>query len=115
MTQRRSVAHSSHKTAHHSDLKTEKLGPESAYRSEVDVRRLLRADVNTPNIRPGTIDRSTEDVKRLPHTRAAEHGPPLTVGSSAFFVILLGIVVIGGIAAIMWLRDLATTFGVNWH
>jgi len=115
MTQRRSVAHSSHKTAHHSDLKAEKLGPETVYRSEEDVRRLLRADVNTPIIRPRTTDGSTEDAKRLPHARVAEHGPPLTVGSSAFFTILLGIVVVGGIAAILWLRDLAATFGVNWH
>ena len=94
----RLVAHSPPKAAPRAVLKTEKSRPATTNRTE----------------------RAEEDVKRLLHAKVGKskvekHGPGITVSSSAFFTVLLGIVVIGGIAAIIWLRDLAQTFGVNWH
>jgi hypothetical protein len=94
MPERRPVAHSPPKGAPRPALKADNRRVQSGQRAEEDVKRLLHAKVQT------------SDVKC---------GPGITASSSAFFTILLGIVVIGGIAAIMFLRDLAQTFGVNWH
>jgi len=96
MPERRPVAHSPPRAAPRVAPKTENRRPETSQRTE----------------------RTEEDVKRLLHakvekSKVEKYGPGITVSSSAFFTVLLGIVVVGGIAAIIWLRDLAQTFGVN--
>ncbi len=78
-------------------------------------RSAFRAELKAEKVKPVAEHRAEEDVTRLLHAEVKAHGPRLTVGSSAFLIIVLGIVVIGGIAAIMWLRDFAETAGVNWH
>jgi hypothetical protein len=102
MPERRPLAHPPPKTGPLSP----KIGPRPALKA--DKRRFQ------PN------QRADEDVKRLLHAKVQKSnvekfGPGITVSSSAFFTILLGIVVVGGIAAIIFLRDLAQTFGVNWN
>jgi len=102
MPERRPVAHSPPKTG---SLPT-KAGPRPALKA--DKRRFQ------------TTQRADEEVSRLLHAKVQKsnvekYGPGITVSSSAFFTVLLGIVVVGGIAAIIFLRDLAQTFGVNWH
>lgn len=95
MPERRPVAHSPPKTAPRPALKADNRRLQTSHRAEEDVKRLLHAKVQKSNVE--------------------KYGPGITVSSSAFFTVLLGIVVIGGIAAIIFLRDLAQTFGVNWH
>ena len=94
MPERRPVAHSP-KTAPRPALKADNRRIQTSQRAEEDVTRLLHAKVEK--------------------SKVEKYGPGITVNSSAFFTILLGIVVIGGIAAILFLRDLAQTFGVNSH
>lgn len=94
MAQQRTVGHSS------------KASSETGFRAELHAAEKLRPLV--------AVDRDEQDVTRLLHAPVDARGPRLTVGSSAFFTLLLGIVVIGGIAAIIWLRDFAERLGVNW-
>jgi hypothetical protein len=125
MAQRRADTHSPPETSHRSEEDVKRLLRAKVQSLNVDakpnhrptkrVKRPLRAELKTPNIRPKTVDRSEEDAYRPLPARVAEHGPSLTVGASAFFTILLGIVVVGGIAVIIGLRDLAAAFGINWH
>jgi hypothetical protein len=95
MPERRPVGHSPPRTAPRPALKADNRRPQPSQRAEEDVKRLLHAKVQKSNVE--------------------KTGPGITVSSSAFFTVLLGIVVVGGIAAIIFLRDLAQTFGVNWH
>jgi len=53
-----------------------------------------------------------------PHApRSAAHAPsgaPSWLGAGLFRALLLGIIVVGGVAVVIWLRDLGAAFGVNW-
>jgi hypothetical protein len=93
---------------------TIKAGPSPKSASRGGFRAELKAD----KIKPEAMERDEADVTRLLHAQAearAPRAPRITIGSSAFFTLLLGVVVIGGIAAIIWLREFAETLGVKWN
>jgi hypothetical protein len=56
-------------------------------------------------------------VARRHAPRSAAHAPsgaPWWLGAGLFRILLLGVIVMAGVAAVVWLRDLGAAFGVNW-
>jgi hypothetical protein len=48
------------------------------------------------------------------HGHAAQSGEPGWLSAGLFRILIFGAIAVGGIAVLMWLRDVGTASGINW-
>jgi hypothetical protein len=71
-----------------------------------------KGSIHTPkpdvDFRPGKVP--------PPRPRRAHHRPDESswLGAGLFRVLVFGAIAVGGVAVVMWLRDLGSAAGVNW-